>query len=61
MNTASGGPLGPIGIAPLDLNTEEQNFTHNFIVCAQLKQNVILGLSFAQRYKIGIDWDINVK
>ena len=50
-----------IGISPLDLNIEEQNFTHNFIVCTKLKQYFILGLNFAQRYKIGIDWDINRK
>ena len=40
---------------------EEQNFTHNFIVCTKLKQNLILGMDFAPRYKIGIDWDINGK
>ena len=51
--------LGPIGTAPLHLNLEEQNLTHNFIVCTKLKQNLILDLTFAQRYKIAIDWDIN--
>ena len=61
MNTANRATLGPIGIAPLDLNTEEQNFIHNFIVCTKSKQNLILGLDFAQRYKIGIDWYINGK
>ena len=62
VNTASRATLGPIGIAPLDLNIETQNFlTHNFIVCTKLKQNLILGLNFAQRYKIGIYWDINGK
>ena len=54
VNIASGATLGPIGIAPLHLNIEEQNFTHNFIVCTKLKQNLILGLHFAQRYKTGI-------
>ena len=29
----------------------------NFVVCAKLKQHLILGLDFAQRYKIRIDWD----
>ena len=40
---------------------EEQYFTYNFVVCAKLKQHLILGLDFAQRYKIRIDWDINEK
>ena len=61
MNTASGATLGPIGISPLDFNIEEQNSAHNFIMCTKLKQNLIVGLSFVQRYKIGIYWDINGK
>ena len=47
--------LGPIGIAPLELNIDDQNFGHNFIVYTKLKQHLILGLDFAQRYRIGID------
>ena len=61
VNATSRATLGPVGIAPLDLNIEEQNFTHYFIGCTKLKQNLILGLHFAQRYKICIDWDINRK
>ena len=47
VNTASGATLSPIQIAPLDLNLEEQNFTHNIIVCTKLKQHLILGLDSA--------------
>ena len=61
VNTTSRATLSLIGIAPLDLSIEDQNFTHNFIVCTKLKQHLILGLSFAQRYKTHIDWDINGK
>ena len=61
VNIASGATLGPRGIAPLDLNIEEQNFTHKFVLCTKLKQHLILGLDFAQRYKIGLDLDINEK
>ena len=49
--------LGPTGIAPLDLNIDNQNFMHNFVVCTKLKQHLILGLDFAQRFRVGIDWD----
>ena len=38
-----------------------KNFTPNFIVHTKLKQYLILGLDFAQRYKIGIERDINTK
>ena len=61
VNIASGATLGPAKIAQLNLNGEQQNFTHNFIVCTKLKQHLILGLDFAERYKISIDWDINGK
>ena len=32
VNTTSGATLGPIQIDPLELNIDDQNFTHNFIV-----------------------------
>ena len=53
VNTANRAILGPIGIAPLDLNIE-QNVTHNFIACTKLKKTLNLGLDFAQGYKISI-------
>ena len=43
VNIENRATLGPIGIAPLDLNIEEQHFTHNFIVHTKLKQHLILG------------------
>ena len=51
LNTASGATSGPTGKI-LCIN----------LVCAQkLKQHLILRLDFAQRFKKGIDWDINGK
>ena len=61
INTVSGVTLTLIWIAPLDLDIEDQNFTHNFIVFTKLKWHLILELDFSQRYKIGIDWDSNGK
>ena len=42
VNIASGTTLGPVGIAPLELNIDEQNFVHDFIVCTKLKHHLIL-------------------
>ena len=53
--------LGPIGIAPLELNIDDQNFTHNFVLYTALKQHLILELDFAQTYRTRIDWDRNGK
>ena len=33
VNTVSGATLGPIGIFPLELSIDDQNFVHNFIAC----------------------------
>ena len=32
VNTTRGAMLGPIGIAPLDLNIDDQYVAHNFVV-----------------------------
>ena len=55
---ASGTTLGPIGIVPLTLDNNGHLFIYNFVVCRNLKQTLIVGLNFAQCYKIGIDWDV---
>ena len=57
VNTVTGTTLCPIGIAHLAMNIEEHNFQHNFIICTKLKQPLIIELDFAQRYKLGVDWD----
>ena len=57
VNTASGTTSGPLGLMPLIMNTEEHSFKHNFIICMKLKQTFIIGLDFAQRYKVDVDWD----
>ena len=54
VNTTSGAILGPIGITPLDLNIEEQHFTHNFIVCIKLKQNLIYALILLKDTKLAL-------
>ena len=55
VNTASGTTLGPIGIVHLAMNIEEHSFKHNFIICTELKQPLIIALDFALRYKLEVD------
>ena len=57
INTASGTFLGPMGIAPLELNIDNHIFVHNFTIYTKLKEPLIWGLDFAQRYRIGVDTD----
>ena len=58
VNTASGTTLGPIRIAPLEVNMKSQIFVCNFIICSKLKQPLSLELAFSHRYRIGIDLDM---
>ena len=46
VSTASWPMLWPIGIAPLELSIDDQNFAHSFMVCTKLTQHLILGLNF---------------
>ena len=48
---------GPIGKVQLSMNIEEHSFKHNLIIYIKLKQPLIIGLDFAQRYKLGVDWN----
>ena len=57
VNTACGTALGPIGIVSLIMDTEKHSFKCNFIICITVKQPLIIGLDFSQRYKLDIDWD----
>ena len=41
------------------MDIEEHSFKYNFIIGTKLKQSLILGLDFAQRYKLGVDWDLS--
>ena len=59
INTTSGTTLGPIGLKQLTMNMEEHSFRHNLIICTKLKQPLIIGLDFAQRYRLEVDWDIS--
>ena len=57
VNTDSGTTLGLKDIVPLITNIEEHSFKHKFSICMKLKQPLIIGLNFSQRYKLGVDWD----
>ena len=54
---ASGSSVGALGMIEITFTIEGHTFKHKFIVCSALKTDVILGLDFAQSYRIGIDWN----
>ena len=56
---ADGGDLGSMGTAQLTLGIGSSKVTQNFIVCRELRRNIILGVDFAKRNCAGIQWTTN--
>ena len=53
---ADGSDLGSMGTVQLTLVLGDQTVQQEFIVCRQLKRNVILGVDFARRNCAGVNW-----
>ena len=56
---ADGGDLGSMGTVQLTLGIGASKVTQNFIVCRELRRNIILGVDFAKRNCTGIQWTMN--
>ena len=56
---ADGGDLGSMGIVQLALRIGNSKVTQDFIVCRELRRNIILGVDFAKRNCAGIQWTTN--
>ena len=56
---ADGGDLGSMGIVQLTLRIGTSKVTQDFIMCRELRRNIILGVDFAKRNCAGIQWTTN--
>ena len=56
---ADGGDLGFMGTVQLTLSIGTSKVTQDFIVCRELRRNIILGVDFAKRDCAGIQWTTN--
>ena len=56
---ADGGDLGSMGTVQLTLGIGSSKVTQNFIVCRELRRNIILGVDFAKRNCAGVQWTMN--
>ena len=56
---ADGGDLGSMGTVQLTLGIGASKVIQNFIVCRELRRNIILGVDFAKRNCAGIQWTMN--
>ena len=56
---ADGGDLGSMGTVQLTLIIGSKKVIQKFIVCRELRRNIILGVDFAKRNCAGIQWTTN--
>ena len=56
---ADGGDLGSMGTVKLTLSVGTNTVTQEFIVCRELRRNIILGVDFAKCNCAGIQWTTN--
>ena len=56
---ADGGDLGSMGSVQLMLKIGTSKVTQDFIVCRELRRNIILGVDFAKHNCAGIQWTTN--
>ena len=56
---ADGGDLGSMGTVELTLNIGANKVAQDFIVCRELRRNIILGVDFTKRNCAGIQWTMN--
>ena len=56
---ADGGDLGSMGSVRLMLKIGTSKVTQDFIVCRELRRNIILGVDFAKHNCAGIQWTTN--
>ena len=54
-----GGDLGSMGTVKLTLSIGVSKVAQEFIVCRELRRNIILGVDFAKRNCAGIQWTTN--
>ena len=57
--SADGGNLGSMGVAELTLTLGTSKVKQHFIVCRELRRNIILDVDFAKQNCVGIQWTMN--
>ena len=56
---ADGGDLGSMGTVELTISIGAKKVVQDFIVCRELRRNILLGVDFEKRNCAGIQWTMN--
>ena len=61
VTSATGNNMEPLGFTSISVQLGEYSFEHDFIVCQNLMQPLILGLDALSKHRLGINWTLDGK
>ena len=56
VTSANGSPIKALGTTKCPVTLGNEQYTHTFMVCKNIKSPMILGIDFLRKYRIGTNW-----
>ena len=56
VTSANGSPIKVLGVTKCPVTLGNDQYTHTFMVCRNIKRHMILGIDFLRKYRIGTNW-----
>ena len=56
VTSANGSPIKVLGVTKCPVTLGNEQYTHTFIVCRNIKRPMILGIDFLRKYRIVTNW-----
>ena len=56
VTSATGTPIEVLGVVKCPVILGNEQYTHTFMVCRNIRRSMILGIDFLRKYRIGTNW-----
>ena len=56
VTSATGTPTKVLGVIKCPVTLGNEQYTHTFMVCRNIRRSMILGIDFLRKYRIGTNW-----
>ena len=56
VTSATGTPIKVLGITKCPVTLGNEQYSHTFMVCRNIRRSMILGIDFLRKYRIGTNW-----
>ena len=56
VTSATGTPIKVLGVIKCPVTLGNEQYTHTFMVCRNIRRSMILGIDFLRKYRIGTNW-----